>query len=120
VMRGDQEQEGRRARSPTFSSDRPACAHSASNWQSPAQRRKNPKFFLSLSVVFADSVPDHSGDPLVSRVSASGSCLTISGDASEGCTSYRTIVGPKAAAWARRTFGARRGIHSKDATVVVE
>jgi hypothetical protein len=54
-----------------------------------------------------------------SRVSASGSCLTISGGASEGCTSYRTIAGPKAAAWARRTFGARRGIRM-DVTVADE
>jgi hypothetical protein len=40
VIRGEQEQEARRARSPTFSSDHPACAHSDSKWQSPAQRRK--------------------------------------------------------------------------------
>jgi hypothetical protein len=36
------------------------------------KRRKNRKFFLSLGVVFADSVPDYSGDPLVSRFSPFG------------------------------------------------
>jgi hypothetical protein len=45
-----QEQEAKRASSPTFSRDRPACAHSDSKWQSQAQRRKNPKSsYLSAS-----------------------------------------------------------------------
>jgi hypothetical protein len=41
-----------------------------------------------------------SGEPLaVCGLTASGSCLTIFGDAPEGCTSYRTSRAISAAAW---------------------
>jgi hypothetical protein len=95
VIRGDQDQEARRARSPTFSSNRPACAHSDSNWQSPAQRRKTLSLPISRRRI-ADSVPRlFRGSPGQPSLGFRGSCLTIFGDASEGCTSYRTIASPK-------------------------
>jgi hypothetical protein len=89
VVRGEQEQEARRARSPTFSSDHPACAHSDSNWAVTGTTEKT----LSLLVC---PFPDYSGDPLVSRVSAFGDRASPSlVTPSEGCTSCRTIAGPK-------------------------
>jgi hypothetical protein len=90
-------QEGRRARSPTFSSDHPACAYSAFQ---VAVTGTNGERTLSSSypsaLCWPAPFPDYSGDPLVSRVSAFGDRASPSlVMPSEGCTSCRTIAGPK-------------------------